>query len=212
MFTDKETRDRAEFFIKNGALIVSALWVLLTGSAYLDRQSKSLDLRNRMLGIESNPTADTQLSATFTNRPWVGNPSLCTVTGQYRIKNTGRLNFRIDQVTFEVYRLPVLDRVEDLANGPVTSLTAAGRLRGVQPLHRETLPVSETVGVNNELQRSFSFVIRKEERSLYMITANAAGGLPVIDAQRDDAGRFGDRDLHHASELADICPSVAAPA
>ncbi|HVQ07140.1 MAG TPA: hypothetical protein VMS43_01770 [Allosphingosinicella sp.] len=207
---DKDKRDEAEFVIKSVALIVSAVWILLVGTAYLERQGKALDLRNKTLGIESNPTADTQISVNFANSPWAGAPNLCTVTGQYKIKNTGRLNFRIDRVSFEIYRLPVVSQ-QDLSPNEVTSITPAIRLRGLRPIHRETIDVGELVGVNNELQRNFGFIIRERPNTLYVVVANAVGGLPL----EDGSGRFGERDLQYFSDVADICtplaPSPPAP-
>lgn len=209
---DSDKRNQTEFFIKNIALVISAIWLLITGTAYIDKQAKSLDLRNTTLGIESNPTADTQINAILNNAPWITDRNLCTVTGQYRIKNTGRLNFRIDEVSFEIYRLTILDQPADLSMGPVTSLTTAVRLRGIEPFYSESFPVEEIVGVNNELQRNFGFVIRRDEGSHYVIAANATGGLPLVPEERDGSGRFGARDLQHFTEVASICSPLPPPA
>jgi hypothetical protein len=203
---NKEKREQAEFIVKSVTLVVSALWILIMGTAFLQKEGMRLDLRNKALGVESMPTADTDMSIEMRNPPVVQDDvEFCTVTGLYSIKNIGRLALQIDRVVFELYELPVVRGQER-----VTSFSAARLIGEQRPIHREVIPVDEVIGVTNRVERAFGFVVRRDRNAMYVVVASGDGGL-VGAAQDDRTARFGPRDLQHLSPTGPICP-VSSPA
>ena len=93
----------AQFSAKYLTILGSALWVLLAGTDLILKESAATDLRNKKLGIQSIPLVKPSLDYKFNNKPWIEDEDLCTVTGQYRIKNIGSLPVIITKVFFNVY-------------------------------------------------------------------------------------------------------------
>lgn len=219
-FHDKEARERAEFFLKYFLLTVSGLWILLTGTAYLDRRSK-------LLSIEAIPVADTQLNPRVPQReePFEKDGvEYCRISGQYVVRNAGKLAFDIDQVTFDVRKL----RDVDPPPGATEASSYALRQRiGTAPSVLErpvTIPIGERFGPGNELQVSYGFVIRREKDEegryhAYSIIANGSGGLPgdggwlgwLLSGGSSAYARFGTNDLRHDSGLYPICAGALNP-
>lgn len=197
--------DKLQFYAKYLVIIVSAAWVLISGTDFIDKQTKELRLKNERISKNSIPMASHTMNVISDNAPWILDNTLCTVTGQYKIDNIGELPFLIKDVEFSIYEFKVLG-LEDVKGNIVTSRTLHNQLKDAQPIFREVLDVDERVGVNGALEKSFSYVIRKKPNTNYVIVANALGGLTNVDGQLDSTYLFGKNELTHTYGPVSLCP------
>ena len=206
---DEQRRGAVELIAKYGVISVSALWVLIAGTHFVAKRSAELDFRNKQLSIASMPLADTTMDFMFNNPPIGGT---CNITGQYRIANTGKLNFVIDSVSFSLFALPIVD----LPPGQeVRSFSLETQLAKAKPILIEAIPVGQTLSPGNRLERSFGFIVRPRPGHSYIIVANGKGGLAPagrpswfgLSTSYSQPMPFGPRDLQHGSALAPICPA-----
>lgn len=203
---DPEKRAEAEFFIKQIALVVSAVWILLAGTALIVKTRAKLDLNNAKLSSASIPSAQHTLKIKTNNKPYKGT---CWVTGIYTITNTGELPFIFSDVTIEVYELPII-KFNALNNTDIVSGTLMKRLENMEPIWTDKIEEIEVVGIDNSLERLFSYYIRKKPDYYYAFVASANGGLPVYEdgtvSIREDFGTL-TNDFKHFEGPVDICPS-----
>lgn len=177
---DKAWRTKAEFLIKNGAIIAGGFWVLFAGTALIDKRSK-------LLSREAIPNADTRFTpfpdGKHIHAQLVEDGAYCEVSGQYAIQNIGKLAFRIEKVEFRVVELPRFSRASSKAE--VVSFSLNPRINRARELTVEPILVGETFGPGNIMERSFGYSFKMpsvrpdgtRERRSYVISANAQGGL-----------------------------------
>ena len=127
------------------------------------------------------------------------------MTGQYAIKNTGNLVINIERVTFRVFELPLIYDDSQLNDQRVTSISISSRIEDLDPIFQEDISVSENIGLQNEIQRSFGFIVRKQNSAQYVVVASATGGV-ASESDQNILSRFQGNDLTHISRLVEICP------
>ena len=193
-----------QFRVKYAVLAISALWALYAGTDLISKESAALELRNKKLGVESIPLAKPSIDYTFDNSPWLGQPALCTVTGQYRIKNVGSLPIIITKVTFDVYDNKTLTP-KDMGDEKVTSFTLSAVINNTDPIYEEEFDEFSKIDVGQSIERSFGYVIKREAGHLYSINANAEGGLASVDGDVDSDYEFGKNELRINTGFKSIC-------
>lgn len=196
--------EKLQFYAKYTVIIVSAAWVLISGTDFIDKQTKELRLKNERISKNSIPLASHTMDVKADNPPWILDNTLCTVTGQYKIDNIGELPFLITDVEFSIYESKVIG-LEDVKGNIVTSLTLFNQLKDATPIFKEVLDVNERVGVKGALEKSFSYVIRKKANTNYVIVANAFGGLTDVDGKLDSTYLFGKNELTHTYGPVSLC-------
>lgn len=194
----------AELFAKYLTILVSAIWVLVAGTDLISKESAALDLRNKKLGIQSIPLAKPFMTYEFSNKPWVGDEDLCTITGQYSIENIGELPIVVTNVVFKVYEKSVL-KPEDVGNNRIKSFTMSTALNELEPMLVEEIPGGSRVDVGQSIQRSFGFVIKRLPGKLYAVVANAEGGLASVSGGVDAENQFGVNELRYNSGFKTLC-------
>lgn len=194
-----------QFYAKYTVIVVSAVFTLISGTKFLDKQTKELKLKNERLSKNSIPLASHTMGVNVSNSPWIVDNALCTVNGLYSVENIGELPFMVTEVEFSVYEFEVvgLDAVQDKQ---VTSLTLFNRLRSKEPIFKEVLNVQERVGVKGRMDKSFSYVIRKKNNYNYLFVADARGGLTDTKGNIDSTYLFGVNELTHTIGPSNICP------
>jgi|GEM_PF-5545118 len=193
-----------QFYAKYTVMAISAVWVLIAGTDFLDKQTKELKLKNEKLSKNSIPLAFHTMDVKTDNEPWNADPDLCTITGSYAIENIGELPFLIEEVTFSIYEFKILDTA-DVAGNDVTSFTLFKRLENKSPLFQETLKVDERVGVKGQLEKSLGYIVKKRPNHNYVVVAEAKGGLTDTDGNLDKSYMFGENELTHTVGPVNIC-------
>ncbi|MFA0964521.1 hypothetical protein AB9P05_22125 [Roseivirga sp. BDSF3-8] len=204
---NKDNVEVAKFWVQNIVLVISACWILMAGTNFIEKQTKEQELKNLKLSKSSIPIASTTITSLVTNNDaWGEDNALCTISGRYNIKNIGEVPFRITGVTFMIYEIPVFTE-KDLDDDQVTSFTLSRVISSLDPLDTDRLIFDEVVGKEGELQRSFGFIIRKKAGYNYSIMANATGGLIDFNGGVDSGYVFSTKELVHHTGSIDICPS-----
>ncbi len=224
----EETRDSVGFVVKTGITVVGAFLALLFGTAHLAKIDQEQLLRAKLTG-------DTNFSGPVYG-PYEsedGSDRFCFVRGSYRVLNTGQYPFVVDSVTIELWRLPFITE-DRLDPGGAISYSLSERLSGesANPAERVgdrvVIEVGEQFGVNNELQRSFGFIVAVSEaqratpsrfRDSYVVVANAYARIDDRGPWYDGIARrisgdlglgFLENDLRHVSGTFDICHGLQA--
>ena len=228
----KDGREKANIYIKLALLIIGGVWVLLSGTDLIDKNSKQL-------GTEAIPNAKAELEVTWDNKFEDENDDrFCLLDGTYSLTNVGNLTFRVDTIKFTLYRAQNVPRPSD--GNLVSAYTIYPRLfprefeEGPVPYPAEwieesvtQLPVDVFLSKGNQVSRTFGFVVKDERMDpplshlwhSYVVVANATGGLPNKEGgwiakilERISyfiSGRypttFRPRDLQEISKLAPIC-------
>lgn len=192
-----------QFRVKYAVLAISALWALYAGTDLISKESAALELRNKKLGVESIPLAKPSIDYTFNNSPWLGQQELCTVTGQYSIKNVGSLPIIITKVTFDLHENKAL--TSDDIDKEVTSFTLSAVINNTDPIFSEEFEEFSKIDVDQSIERSFGYVIKREKGHLYSIEANAEGGLASVDGDVDSDYEFGKNELRINTGFKTIC-------
>jgi len=188
----------AQFFAKYLVIGASALWLLFTGTDYINKQRAALELKNERLSRNSIGIAEHFLSLndTYKDERWGHQSNLCTISGKYTVKNTGELPISFDSVVFSVYALAPTDESE-LDERGIVSKTISLQLDQLEPLKIEPIYILERVGMNGQLERSYSYTIAIRPKYLYAVVANANGGLSTTKGSLDENNMFGTRELEH---------------
>ncbi len=202
--------EKLQFYAKYVVIIVSAAWVLISGTDLIDKQAKELRLKNEQMSRNSIPLAFHTMTATTDNEPWEYNDELCTITGNYGIKNIGELPFLIEEITFSIFEFKVLE-ASDVEGNHVTSFTLFKMLEGKTAIYEEVLEVNERVGVEGTLEKNFGYVVTKKRNHNYVIVANAKGGLTNGKGLIDESYLFGVNELVHTIGPVIICPAPEKP-
>lgn len=188
----------AKFFAKYAVIAISSLWILFTGTDYIDKQRAALELKNERLSKKSIGIAEHFLSLNYTYKDelWGEKYNLCTIGGKYTVKNTGELPISFDSIVFSVYALPPIDENELDENG-IVSKTISLQLDKLTPLKVEPINILERVGIKGQLERLYSYTISIKPDHLYVVVANASGGLSTTNGLVDKGNMFGARELEH---------------
>lgn len=204
MSNDNSVLDWLEFCAKYLTIAISAIWVLYVGTDYIQKQTAELEFRNLQLSKNSVPVATPVLDVNVNNDPWIGEPSLCTISGKYIIQNKGVLPFQIEKVTVEVYETPVLSADEALQN-KVTSRSTTILLKQTRPIHREEIVAPARVGIEGFYSRNFLYVIKRSKGMLYTVVANASGAVVELDGPSNHLMSFGPNELEISKGPISIC-------
>ena len=193
----------AEFAAKYTVMLVVGIWTLSVGSEWLDKEQFELEYV-KLSEKGFYPQAKPDFNIKRDNEPWVGNSKLCTVTGIYKVKNTGNYPISIDKVKFHVYEnKPITE--EDAVKNKVTSFSLSPTISKLKPIHKEEFKVNETIAPGMELNRGFGYVINTEKYALYTFMANAEGGLYGVTSLPKQQVRFGEDELKVVSGSNIIC-------
>jgi hypothetical protein len=188
----------AQFFIKYSVIAISSLWLLFTGTDYINKKRAALELKNERLSKHSIGIAEhfLLLNDTYKDELWGGEGNLCTISGKYIIKNTGELPISFDSVVFSIYALPPTDESE-LDEKGIVSKTISLELDRLEPLKTESINILERVGINGQLERLYNYTLLTKPKYLYVVVANASGGLSTTKGSVDESNMFGVRELEH---------------
>lgn len=210
---NKERREAFNTIANYIVIIAAALYTLWLGTDFLTRDSKTLELGNTKLSVESIPTASTQISVDPPVPPLKPDDTFCFPAGKYSITNTGKLALTIRSARIEVYEAPFpnpADNQSSVSRAPEELLKTA-KLVASQDFDR-----GETIGVGNSFERLFNWAIPRRKFHYYILVATAEGGLFGIDPdeQSKDAAKeaeiraytqFGPNDLRHTAMLGPQC-------
>lgn len=171
---------------------------------------KTLDeLESFRLGKDSlAPKASTTLEVKNDNPVWVTGPSLCTVTGSYKIENIGEYLLGIDEVEIFLYETSPLTLCDMPKNKKVVSFSLSPSLEKLKPIYSEKMNVRETIAKGSYIERSFGYVVRLKEAALYGFSAKASGGLAGAKVTSSEIYNFYENDLTHMSGLHALCTKI----
>lgn len=186
----------AQFYAKYIVIFFTAVWTLHTGSHYLDKQSKALELNNFRLSKNSIGVAKHFMNPVTLDKLWGSEGDLCTVSGKYSIENSGELPIVFDSVTFKVYELPSI-RERDLTESRVISNILSLQVRNMAPLHSDQINQIERIGIGGRLERIYKYTIKIIPGNTYAVVANASGGLATTTGKVDKKNIFGEYELEH---------------
>ena len=188
----------AEFTAKYLVIIVSAGWVLLSGTELINKKLKQQELKIKLISKDQIGLVDHSLTLKESGSIWGSGNDLCTITGKYTLKNTGVLPVIFESVTFRVFELPPILETEvlDSENG-IISKTISKQLDILSPIYSETIDSSERVGANGSLERLYKYALQIKPNYSYAIEANAYGGLSTSDGKLDESIKFGENEFQH---------------
>lgn len=219
-----ETREKIDFYITLILKLGAAVLAVVFGTAHLAKFDQEQLLKSKLV-------ASTNISflkhGTYISED--DTRTYCDVSGRYDIKNTGKYPFIVHDVSFQLWKLPYI-QVSQKNAAEVISYTLSERID--KPSSNDAklvaeikaIPVGEQFGINNELQRSFGFIVPIPQEELishqknvgprYVVVANANAG---IDARRpwyselthmiagDPGIGFLPNDLRHFTATFNIC-------
>lgn len=206
--SDEEWRKQMAFVGKGVAIAVSALFIVSTGTDYLDKRAKAL-------GKSGIPVADTEWSRSLLLSKGDGEGT-CILGGQYRVTNTGELSFKIEHVLIEIYRSENSGREASWNDKtyPATITAMNNTISQTDPFVVAPIAINEAFGPQNRMEASFfvEFEIPPvlEEDEQFIVIARATGGLPDLrpwwlaplswlESGDQDFSKFGARDLQITS-------------
>lgn len=199
------TLEWLQFIAKYAVIIVSAFWVLYAGTDLVDKQTKSLELKNLRLSKSSIPLVSHNMTIIANGPLWGPENDLCMVTGNYTIKNTGELPVLVGELELAVYEFPPV-QPSNIPDSGVYSYSLQLFVERTEPMHREKFMGMERVSVGGSYQRSYGYAIRKRPDHLYAVVGRAKGGLSNEKGQLDTGNVFGESELLHITQTTDICP------
>lgn len=202
-----------EFIFKYIAIAIGGFWTLIVGSDFVDKELKETNLAKAQYELKALelgsggmvPKASTTLKVKKDNPVWISDPSLCTVTGSYKIENIGEYLLRIDEVEIYLYETSPLTSSDIPKNKKVASFSLSPSLEKLEPIYSEKMNIHESIAKGNYIERSFGYVVRLKEGALYGFSAKASGGLAGAKVTSSEITDFYENDLTHMSGLHTLC-------
>ncbi len=195
----------ANFFAKYVTIIVSALWILLTGTDFIDKQSAEIDLRNKALSKDSIARASGKIVDFIAdNEPWIGEEELCTISGRYEIRNNGNLPVFIERVSYSVYEWPVF-LSKHMKGKDIESRTLDKLIAESKPILKESISLPTKLNIEGVSSRSFQYIIRRKRGHLYAVVANAQGGMLGLNGKTHPNYRFSKNEVAADTGVRMLC-------
>lgn len=166
--------------------VVATLAAAVYSVSHLTKFDAEQTLRSKLKG-STFLTVDADPPFTFQRDGQV----FCEISGAYKVVNAGDFSFYADSVTFDLYELPLIRNL-DADPDAVVSFALSERIEGASPYPAIRLgepvkiEVGESFAPDNELQRSFGFVIPidstddarvRRKDSNYVVVANTSARL-----------------------------------
>lgn len=224
---DKNKREAIEFVIKQIAMVISVIAILLFGTAYLGKIDQEQQLKAKLIGdtnithLKYGPYKTTSKEKAY-----------CFVEGSYQIKNIGKYPFVVKSVSISLWEIPyisddMLDENNALSYSLSERLKSDSRFPAKKAGEAIEIEVGEQFGIANILQRSFGFIVPISEPekiaegvgSRYVVIANAIAELDdrapwyskITHFVAGDLGiSFLPNDLQHMTGTLNICKTPKA--